>query len=122
MATKAAKLTFERASDRKGVLSTLKKIQKFLREDIWIKRAYHHHASETEDGVDRYCLFGAAEKVDGPFELATIGLMKKVVLDFKSKTIEGFNDKSTTKFKDVSKFLSTCIKVAGEAPIVKAGK
>lgn len=51
---------------QRGILSTLKKIRKFIEKpERWGKEDFEIH---NEDDTTSYCVIGASKQVDGPYE------------------------------------------------------
>lgn len=96
----------------RGVLSTLRKVRKLLSNPKrWIQGS---NTEELADGTTGYCLLGATEKVDGPFEQAVVQSMAEFISD---GYIASFNDAPRRKHSQILKFLD---KVIGKVEARKA--
>lgn len=98
----------------KGILATTKKVRKLLTNPRrWIQGNYVENGS--------YCLVGAINKVNGPFEGLTTPFLHANIPPGNYMSLEGFNDTKKTTHKKVLTFLDRCIAKA-EKLVLKAQK
>lgn len=86
----------------------------------WIKGKYHL----SQDGVDKFCLVGASQKANGPYEgparlAIALAIDERARLEHAANSenvIITFNDKEPTKWADVKKVLNRARKIVQQAP------
>ena len=95
-------IKFYTLEDKKGVTSTLKKIKKFLTKKRWIQDA-------LEDAKGGYCLLGASEKINGPYENDVDEIFDHEASVRGYDTAVIYNDHPRRTHEQIVGFLESCI-------------
>lgn len=131
---KKPNIIFTDEKKKKGTLAALGKVKDLLSDkDRWIKGDFLGSNEVDGEAVDAYCLLGAAQYINGPYEVQVQAVMTEVLVpgslhrvDLNEEDISDyneavmkFNDTQKRKHQDIIKFLETCISTVKTAKVQK---
>ena len=128
MATKSkVELAFVSEQAKKGTLKAFEQVRKLLSDkNVWIKDGFNEEKNQKT-----YCLLGATEHVNGPYEKLVKAIMvaelKPTQLEFSQEegliydpdVVVDYNDAKKRKHSEILSFLDRCIKTVKALKIQK---
>lgn len=131
-----AEVMFKSEKKKSGTLKAFQKIRALLSDkNSWMKGDFEGERTDKKGNVlnETYCLLGAVNHIDGPFEDVVKAVMvaqlnpdevesNEDALHYEEEEVMSFNDATNRKHSEILNFLDNCIKVVKTAKIHKEDK